>query len=346
MTALREAFFAQAVHCTNLGSPFTARISRLMAERITPEGVVGAALFDWPTDPSPRAGGVPLRFAGALHAVVLKGQNAGLQAAYPPAAPSDDVLWNAMTAAMEAHASFILDWMQSPPQTNEVRRSNGLIPGHHTVAARYGLPLRMSELGVSAGLNLNWDRFALEIGGQVWGDPASAVRIHPDWTGPLPPRAEITVADRAGCDLNPLDPADTDDRLRLRSYIWADQFDRMTLTDAAIALALETRPRVTKEDAEAFLARRMAEAWQGQAHIIYHSIVWQYFPADVQDRCRSMIYAAGENATEAAPLAWLRLEGDGDPKSGALTLTMWPTGETRELARVDFHGRWVQWTGW
>ena len=346
MTKLAEAFEAQAVHCANLGSPFTARLSRLLAENLTPETRVGAALHNWPTDPSPLAGGVPLRLAGALHAIVLQGRDSDLVAVYPPNTTTDGALKNAVFAALKKHSEFILDWVQSPPQTNEIRRCNGLIPGIHVAAAHFPLPLKMTELGVSAGLNLNWDRFALEINGQIWGDTASDVRIQPEWHGPLPPNCPVTVADRAGCDLNPLRVESPEDRLRLRSYIWADQSDRITLTDNSIALALAYPPKVVQQDAEAFLRQRLAENQEGQLHVIYHSIFWQYLPREVQDRCAGMIAKAGAKATAKSPLAWLRFEGDGDPKSGALTLSLWPTGETRVLARVDFHGRWIDWTGW
>jgi hypothetical protein len=33
---VREAFRAQAVHCAGMGSPFTARLSTLAAERLAP----------------------------------------------------------------------------------------------------------------------------------------------------------------------------------------------------------------------------------------------------------------------------------------------------------------------
>jgi hypothetical protein len=72
--AVRDAFLAQAVHCRDLGSPFTARLVTLAAERLAPGGRVADRVLDWPGDPSHRADAVPLRFAGALHALVLEGR--------------------------------------------------------------------------------------------------------------------------------------------------------------------------------------------------------------------------------------------------------------------------------
>jgi hypothetical protein len=45
-------------------------------------------------------------------------------------------------------------------------------------------------------------------------------------------------------------------------------------------------------------------------------------------------------------LAWLRFEGDGTGPGAALTLTAWPEGEEKVIARADYHGRWIRWTGW
>lgn len=62
-------------------------------------------------------------------------------------------------------------------------------------------------------------------------------------------------------------------------------------------------------------------------------------------RIETALAAAGARATAAAPLAWLRLEGDGTEPGAALTLTLWPGGATRLLARADYHGRWIDWRG-
>lgn len=343
MSALAEAFRKQAWHCADLGSPFMERWCRLMADRLTPDGQVTQLLFDWQADPSHRAAAVPLRFAGAFHALVLKGTDGPLIAAYPPHAVDDDTLWAAIHEATTRHEEFILEWMQSPPQTNEVRRCNALIPAFHLIASETGLPLRTSEIGASAGLNLGWDRFGMTIGDQVWGDMNSPVQLTPDWRGDLPPKADVTVVDRAGCDLNPLDPAQPEDRLRLLSYLWADQTERKTRTEAAIDLALAAKHPLYKQDALAFLADRLATPSPGVAHVIYHSIVWQYLPAEAQVKGAAMIAEAGAKATRDAPLYWLTFEGDVNGEGAGIVLQSWPNGQARELARADFHGRWVAW---
>lgn len=144
-----------------------------------------------------------MRLAGGLHALVRLGRDPDLSAAYAdPAGIDDAALRAAALAAMARHQGFLLDWIESPPQTNEVRRSAVLIAAAHWLTARFGLPMMLSELGASAGLNLLWDRYALHIGADTFGPSVSTLRLSPEWTGPLPPPARPQVASRAGVDLN------------------------------------------------------------------------------------------------------------------------------------------------
>lgn len=343
---VREAFRGQAEFCAGMGAPFTTQLCRLVADRLQPGGAVADRLLDWPGNPDSRADAVPLRLAGALHGLVLDGSDPGLAAAYPPHAAGNDALWAAVSAAFETHAERILQRLESPPQTNEVQRSAALCPGFLLVAARTGLPLAISELGASAGLNQLWDRFAYRYGDAAWGDPAAPVRIAPQLTGATPPLPAAAVVERGGCDRAPPDLADPEDRLRLLSFVWADQTERMERTAAAIELARAAGVAIARADAADWLEARLALPQPGRAHVVYHSIFWQYLDAARQQRCRAALAAAGARATREAPLAWLRLEGDGKAPGAAVTLTLWPTGQTRTIGRADFHGSWLNWTGW
>ncbi|WP_117191903.1 DUF2332 domain-containing protein [Rhizobium terrae] len=344
---IRQAFREQVVAGQTLGSPFTSRLGRLMLAHLDRSTAVGRRVLSWEGDPGTRGDLVPTRLAGALHALVIDGKDDRLKAAYPPNAVDDDTLWTAIRSAFEAHEAFILERLNFAPQTNEVRRSSGLLAGFLTVADLIGKPLILSEFGASMGLNLNWDRYRYDLGGFLWGDPSSPVQLKPDWQGLPPPRAEITVQDRAGCDLNPLDPHSPEDRSRLLSYLWADQADRVARTRAALEIAGRHTAFVEKGDALAWLRDRRLKVLQpGTVHVVYHSIAWQYLPPEARALGETIIAEAGSRATEDAPLARLQMEMDDDPESAALSLQIWPTGETRELARIDPHGRWVKWKGW
>ncbi len=346
---VRASFLEQAEACRNLGSPFTARLCALAGERLsTTQGEVAARILSWPGEPSVAGDALSLRLAGALHGLVLQGRAPELAKVYPPhdETVDDAALWAAMSETCREYAAVILAWLASAPQTNEVRRSAVIFAGLLRVAKLFGRPMVLSELGASAGLNLQLDRYRYRLGEREFGDPLSPVSLSPRWEGAPPPEAEGRIVARAGCDLRPLDPARPADRVRALSYIWADQAERLAMTRAALELAAGTGERVDESDAIAWLEHRLREQHDRCAHVIFHTIAWQYFPERSKKRGEALVHEAGRRATPARPLAWLRLEADDMEPGAALTLTTWPYGEEKVIARADYHGRWIQWIGW
>lgn len=336
--ALREAFRVQGHACAGLDSPFMARLMPLIGDRLRPDRPLTRRILDWPGDVGPAGQSIPLRLAGALHALVLRG-HPGLGAVYPPHDLDDETLWQAIDSALTTDAHFIDAFLNSAPQTNEVRRSAVLIAAGHWLAARYPMPFVFSELGASAGLNVNWDRFALDLGDIRLGPDDAALTLSPHWRGPKPAPQTVTVAERAGVDLNPIDIADSAERLRLLAYLWADQPHRKALTEAAIGAA---PPCPDRADAIDWLETRLTPR-SGQLHLIWSTVAWQYVPAEAQARGQALIEAAGRQAADDAPLAWLSYEADDQTPGAGLVLRLWPGDQTIALGRADFHGRWVDW---
>ncbi|MDJ0824477.1 MAG: DUF2332 family protein [Rhodobacter sp.] len=339
--SLRAALRHQATACAGLGSPFTARLLRLCAERLVPGSPVADRLFAWPGDITAAGASVPLRLAGTLHGLVLDGTAPGLARLYPPnPSPADDRLWAAVDEALTTHAARVDAWLDRPPQTNETGRSAVLIAAGHWLTAAFGLPLKLSELGASAGLNLMWDHFALELPDRTLGPADPVLTLSPDWRGNPPVAALPEFAERRGTDLTPLDPRDPQARLRLLAYLWPDQPERLARTRAALAVA---EAPVDAADAADWLTTRLATPVPGQVHLIYHTIAWQYFPPATAARARTAIEAAGASATRDAPLAWLGMEANGRTPGAGLSLRLWPGNHAIALGRADFHGRWVDW---
>ncbi len=335
-----DALVRQAEACEALGSPFMGRQQRMLAATWSEDTPLAEFCRGFDDDIGAGGHSLPLRLAGALHALVLTGRDAKLAAAYPPAAVSDTVFEHEIWRALSQHSGFILDWMISAPQTNEVRRSVVLIPAAHWLSARFGLPFIVSELGASAGLNLAWDLYQLETERGSLGPDDPVLTLSPEWQGDLPPDAGVRVAERRGVDLNPLDPSEPDQTMRLMSYLWPDQPHRQDLTRAAISA--KTAP-VDRGDAIEWLEHRLATRRDGHLHLIYHTIAWQYFPAERKETGTTLIEAAGQTATEASPLAWLRFEADERSPGAGITLRIWPGDLHISLGRADFHGRWVDW---
>jgi len=343
MSALTDAFETQGVACSNLGSPFMGRLFRCLSEFWPTETALATKCDSFDGDIGPAGASLPLRIAGGLHALRLRG-DAELTAIYPPNDPDEDSFRAAILGALHDHDTFLTDWINSPPQTNELRRSAALIPGARIVAAQFDLPIFLSELGASGGLNLMWDQFALQSNGWQVGQENPVLTLTPDWEGPAPQGADPVITERRGVDLNPMDPTVPDDLLRLSAFLWPDQPERLEMTRAA---AGSVPAPVDQNDAVAWLEHRLNDAPTGHTHLVQNTIAWQYFPEAVQAKGRALFKAAGAKATTTRPLAWLQLETDGDQHGlggAAITLQTWPDGQTRALGRADFHGRWVRWT--
>ncbi|MDX1782248.1 MAG: DUF2332 family protein [Thalassovita sp.] len=335
--SLRAHFQRQAEACETLGSPFTARLLRLLAARMVAGRAVETRLFDWP-EASLAADAVALRLAGALHALVLMGRDPALASAYPPRDIGDDALWRAVDTALERHQDHILHWLDSAPQTNEVRRATALILGASAAAHHFhGLPLRISELGASAGLNLNFDRYGLQLPDGYFGPEHPVLTLKPDWQGQPPQLHSFSIIERRGVDLNPINPQDPDQVLRLQSYIWPDQPDRMERLAAALSVA---QGPVDRGDAGAWMAARLADPCAGRIDFLYHTIAWQYFPEKTVQACRDAIDRAAVRATDDAPFAWLSFEMDDQSPGAPVILRLWPGDIRLDLGRMDFHGRW------
>ncbi len=353
--SLLRALQIQGGACAALGSPFSAALLGHIDEDVAAGGPSAALFAAW-QDASTReliTEAVPLRLLGALHDRALGETAPDLAAAYPSdGRPGDaDAAWRAGLSLIAHDGSAFAEFMRHEPQTNEVRRSACLLGGFLTIAVATRLPLRLFEVGASAGLNQLWDRFHYALirdgegsGGEVWGDPTSPVAIDTEWRGEAPALdAPVRVISRAACDRKPVDLADPVARRRLRAFVWPDQQDRLARLDAAIRMALAAGVSVEAEDAVASTRRRAAPA-SGAATVLFHSVFWQYMPAESQAALSAAIEAHGAAAGPDAPFAWLRMEPTPDNLAAMeVRLTLWPGGEERRLAAVHPHGAWVEW---
>jgi hypothetical protein len=118
-----------------------------------------------------------------------------------------------------------------------VARGAVLLGGLRHIAAEAGLPVRLVEVGASAGLNLRADHFHVAGDAGHYGDPASPVVLAAAWQGAAPPPARVVVIARTGGDLDPIDPATAAGRLQLTAYTWPDQTARLDRLRGALTLA-------------------------------------------------------------------------------------------------------------
>lgn len=341
-----DAFRFQQRGCAQTGSPIYAELIARMTDDLERGGVFATIAAAHRGNPVLDA--LPLRVLGAVHALVLGGRAPSLAAFYPSTGGHFEAegAFRALCDVCDAHRDELRDAAATlGVQTNEVQRSAVLVPGFLRVAARTGLPLRIREIGSSAGLNLFFDRHRYELGPHRFGDASAPLVLAARWSG-APPDLEATlrVASRRGCDVAPLDVRDPAHRLRLASFVWPEQLDRLARLRAALAVAMREPPAIDAEPAGAWLESQLGERAEGVATVLFHSVVWWYIPEAERARITRAMESAGARATRAAPLAWLRMEGL-RLEEAELRLRLWPDGEDALLARVHWHGAEVQWLG-
>lgn len=302
-------FQVQARWCHLLGGAFTGALLARAADEIEAGGRLRDFLHSLPE--STRQGGLPLRFAAALHYAVLKGKAPeALASFYQPPREGRGALWGEVEKFLHNHPQFFTRFMAHPPQTNEMMRAAVLLGGFLRAGQKTGLPLHVCEIGASAGLLLNWDRFFYQFtsGKQhCWGDKQAAIHLAPQWQGQVPD-LDFTpvIAQRQACDAAPLDAGNQEHQLRLQAYVWPEQHTRLARLRKGLALAKQQGHKVEKMDAEDFIARTLATRDVSQTLVIYHAIVWPYLPKAKREAITKRITQAGEEG--GAPLVWLSFE--------------------------------------
>ena len=334
---LAHAMRKQARWCERLGSPLYHALLIRIAEDVEVGGICWTALESRAGDPGRSL--LPLRFLGAAHRLVLEGRLPRLARYYPSAGgvADPDAAWLALREELEQRRDALIAALPEQVQTNEVTRCCALLPGFLTVAQSTGLPLRILEIGCSAGLNLRWDHYRYDSAHGSWGPKSSPVVFGSAFNGNAPPLDTVVdVVERRGCDLNPLDPTTDAGRLTLLSFVWPDQDERFRQLSNAIEVARTVPAELERADAFEWLEARLAHPRAGVATVVFHSVVLLYFRNEERERIGQLLARAGERATKQAPLAWLAME-PGESEAD-VHLTIWPGGERRRIAAAGYHG--------
>lgn len=339
--AVADAIRAQARACGQLGSPLWARVLQAMGDDHA-RGGVSAELLDGHSA-KPVHDAIVLRLLGGLHRLALQGRAPAL-AACLPSCGGDGALdpAPAFHTALVEHVGTLRDAMRCNVQTNEVARAAALVGGFVEVARRAaGLPLHTLEVGSSAGLLMNWDRYRYETGPERFGPVDSPLVLTGNWRRAPRLGTAVFVAGREGCDISPVDATTDEGALTLASFVWPDQLARLHRLRAAITVARAHPPVVAAADAGAWLEERLGQRRDGRATVVHHSIVLQYLPHESIERLRVTLAHAGTRATTDAPLAWLRMEPAG--RLADVRLTWWPGGHETVLGTAGFHGQDITW---
>jgi len=240
-------------------------------------------------------------------------------------------------------------------QTNEVGRCALLVPVLDQISRSTGQPLRLLDVGTSAGLNLHLDSYNYRYlpGGDLLNDtlsPLLTCEVRGDFDQP---RRVPEISARRGIDLGPLNLNDPEDALWLQACVWADQVDRSRTLAAAIRTAIENPVEVVTGDAVTDLAQHLEEM-SGDGHLIVITTwvlsylspeqIQQFF--DILHRYgahRDLTWIGAEQPDQIAPI-----EVHTNEDSRHLTHVVsreWRKGSVHQTtwATAHPHGYWMQW---
>ena len=341
VASLRAKFerFAQ-VEAPDLASPMYEELASGVARDDELLAIAGHAMPGQP---------VPNMLFAAVQYLLLSGFEHPLAAHYPVIAGRECLPGPALPHFRDfclRNRQSIVELVRTRrTQTNVVRRCTCLLPAFSMVCRETSLPLALIDLGASAGLNLNFDRYAysyLRDGHEVlrWGLAEARIRLEAELRGaaclpPLP--AAIPVASRDAIDLDPVDLGNPDQLLWLRALIWPEHVERhQQLIDAAAEFSHGVI-RMHKGDAGEVLPALIESVPSRCALVVYSTIAFYQFPRGSRRRIAGTLAAA----STARPVWQIAMEG-WDPQ---LSMTRYGdgTGETETLADVSAHGWWIEW---
>ena len=310
---IREIFLDSADSCERLGAPTYAEFARCVAEWCDDEPLLSLLA----PHADARVGDmIPLRLFAAVHRLALE-RRAGEVAlslatlgGTPPRGEADrQRLRSAFLATLDRHRDDVATALARIPQTNEVGRTVGLAALLRRVHREFGLPVRLHEIGCSAGLSLGVDE--LVAAGVIDAD-------HVAW-GPLP-----AIIERVGSDVAPVDALSQEGRLLLSSFVWPDHPERFERLRRALAVAAHVRARVVAQEAIDHL--RSLTLRPGTTLVVWHSAMWLYQAPRERDHLRAAIDRLGAAATRQTPVVHIGLEPVSEVERHRFTLTMtaWP----------------------
>jgi len=174
----------------------------------------------------------------------------------------------------------------------------------------------------------------------------SPVKLRVDVEGraaPAEPGA-VTVAWRAGIDLNPLDVTNPDDVRWLQTLVWPEQHERLQRLNTAIALAQADPPRIVRGDLNARLGEVAAQAPSYATLVVFHTAVLDYVLIRIEPRSWS-------RSNSSTPI-WIAQEGLGVLPGVAARLRQQPRRTPADtvvaldhhpVAFSALHGGWLRW---
>ena len=294
----------------------------------------------------------------AVQYLLLSGVEDDLADYYPSVGgtrPVDDKAFELFRAFCQNHEAEIVEIIaKRVTNTNEVGRSALLAPAFQIVSNLANAPLALIEIGSSAGLNLNFDRYGYryldEAGAprlERWLDASFVLQCTLIGAGaPALSSSPPPVGSRLGLELQPIDITREEERRWLKALVWPERQDRFTKLEGALKVAAVHPPKVKGGDATLNLAAALAAVPSDQVRCVYHTVMFYQLSPEQASRVHQIMLAA----SQTGPVFRVSVEGEVstvNPKAthNPLKIVRYLNGKlaARTLAVCDPHGLSMEW---
>ncbi|WP_277552525.1 DUF2332 domain-containing protein [Halobaculum limi] len=293
----------------------------------------------------------PELLLAAVHSLLLDGKEHRLRAFYPSCAgtpPEDSPVSSFRDFCLTYETELRRIIRTRRCQTNDVGRSAVLRPAFEHVANTTGAEtVAQLEIGTSAGLNLNWDRYQYDFAGVgSFGDTDSPVTIQTTVRGETrPPLSQSvpTVKHRCGVDLNVLDVTDEADARWLHALVHPNQHRRHERLAGAIEIGREHRHQLIEGDVIEELPRMLSTAPDDIPLIVFSTHVLYQLPEETIAELRAIISC--HSSTQ--PVHWLSIDPEEALSDPTYRWVQFDDGVVKEtqLATFESYGTWLNWSG-
>ena len=288
---------------------------------------------------------VPNLIFGAVHFLLLKGKEHKLKEFYP------SLVINPLhhRDSFESFKDFCLSYkdeiihlIQSKlVQTNEVRRCGYLYPVFSYIHEKTKQPLALIEIGTSGGLQLLWDQYSYTYNtNEVFGNIDSKLNITSEIKNDITPYLRTNsppVTTRVGIDLNPVDLDDEEEKLWLKSLIWPEHGERLTMFEKAAEYMKEHPVQLVKGNGVELLNQYVGKLPFDNTVCIYHTHVANQMAIETRNLLLNNIDAIGKNRDV------FHIYNNVQDKYLHLDYYLNGVEYKQTIAETDGHGRWFKW---
>ncbi|MGA5226527.1 DUF2332 domain-containing protein [Streptomyces koyangensis] len=322
-------------------SPLYATLSRAAAR--TPE-LLDLAARTQPGQPAPNM------LLAAVHHILRRGVQHPLAAYFTGHEDlTEDRATDLLTDFCRCHAGRIQRIISARSvQTNEVNRCTVLLPAFAALQQHLddSRPIKIVDVGASAGLTLLWDRYTYDYNGHRLTLPDSDpdTVLHCEIKGALPPLSlDVTRFVRpVGIEPSPVDVTDREATEWLVSLTWPEQTHRMHTLNSALALAARTPPTILAGTAQDHLADIVAETPDDQ-HLVF-VFSWSIYQIFGSPGGRERLVDTLTELCQHRPLHEISI-GHFGQDTPRMIMASHDGGVSRPdiVAHCDVYGTWLDW---